>query len=144
MSRNVTSQPTELFSTTIWGEKRNKKKDFFSESWTGTHKDIAGRIFVTEKQIKYIKSHDLNFFCDFLKSVRDRSFPLRLLPFFHFWTILTYLAAALGPIHLVLMWDPNKTKTDIFVKELSLCHKLKFSNSFIFAIWWCKPFIFRT
>ena len=62
MSRNVTSQPTELFSTTIRGEKRNKKKDYFSESWTRTHKDIAGRIFVTEKQIKYIKSHDLNFF----------------------------------------------------------------------------------
>ena len=24
------------------------------------------------------------------------------------------------------------------------CHKLKFSNSFIFATWWCKPLILQT
>ena len=26
-------------------------------------------------------------------------------------------------------------------KELSLCHKLKFSNDYILATWWCKPLI---
>ena len=45
----------------FYNNKRRKKKleerFFSSESWTGTHKDIAGRIFVTEKQIKYIKVH---------------------------------------------------------------------------------------
>ena len=29
-------------------------------------------------------------------------------------------------------------------KKLSFCHKLKFSNSSIFATWLCKPFIFQT
>ena len=29
-------------------------------------------------------------------------------------------------------------------KEMSLCNKLKFSNSYIFASWWCKPIIFQT
>ena len=28
-------------------------------------------------------------------------------------------------------------------KELNTCHKIKFSNSFTFATWWCKPFIFQ-
>ncbi len=28
------------------------------------------------------------------------------------------------------------------LKELSLCHKVKFSNHYIFAIYWCKPFMF--
>ena len=27
---------------------------------------------------------------------------------------------------------------------MSLCHKLKFSNPYIFANWWCKPLIFQT
>ena len=30
------------------------------------------------------------------------------------------------------------------IKKLSLCHKQKFSNSYIFATWWCKPCIFTT
>ena len=30
------------------------------------------------------------------------------------------------------------------VKELSLCHKLKFSNSYIFETWCCKSLIFYT
>ena len=29
-------------------------------------------------------------------------------------------------------------------KELSLCHELKFLNSYIFAAWWCKPLIFQS
>ena len=29
-------------------------------------------------------------------------------------------------------------------KKLSFCHKLKFSNSSIFATWLCNPFIFQT
>ena len=29
-------------------------------------------------------------------------------------------------------------------KELSFRHKLKYSNSYIFATWWCKPLIFQT
>ena len=29
-------------------------------------------------------------------------------------------------------------------KEMSFCNKLKFSNSYIFANWWCKPLIFQT
>ena len=28
--------------------------------------------------------------------------------------------------------------------ELSLCHKLKFSNPYIFETWWCKPLVFQT
>ena len=27
---------------------------------------------------------------------------------------------------------------------MSFCNKLKFTNSFIFATWWCKPIIFQT
>ena len=29
-------------------------------------------------------------------------------------------------------------------KELSLCHKLKFYSSYIYATWWCKSLIFQT
>ena len=29
------------------------------------------------------------------------------------------------------------------IKKLSLCHKLKFSNSYFFANWWRKPLIFQ-
>ena len=29
-------------------------------------------------------------------------------------------------------------------KELSFCNKLKFSNPYSFATWWCKPLIFQT
>ena len=38
------------------------------------------------------------------------------------------------------------SKTLIFdqKKELSLCHKFKFSNPYFFATWWCKPLIFHT
>ena len=32
----------------------------------------------------------------------------------------------------------------IFEKDLSLCHKLRFSNPWIFANWWRKPLIFQT
>ena len=30
------------------------------------------------------------------------------------------------------------------LKELSFCHKLAFSNPYIFATLWCKPLIFQT
>ena len=30
------------------------------------------------------------------------------------------------------------------LKELSLCHKLKYSNRYIFVIWQCTPLIFQT
>ena len=30
------------------------------------------------------------------------------------------------------------------VKELILCHKLKYYKPYIFATWWCKPLIFQT
>ena len=29
-------------------------------------------------------------------------------------------------------------------KELSFCHKLAFSNPYIFETWWCKPLLFQT
>ena len=29
-------------------------------------------------------------------------------------------------------------------KKFSLCHKFKFWNPYIFAIWWCKSLIFQT
>ena len=32
----------------------------------------------------------------------------------------------------------------IMLNEMSFCHKLKFSNPYIFTIWWCKPLIFQT
>ena len=31
----------------------------------------------------------------------------------------------------------------MMTKELSLCHTLKFSNSYILATWPCKPLIFQ-
>ena len=30
------------------------------------------------------------------------------------------------------------------IKELILCHKLKYYKPYIFATWWCKPLIFQT
>ena len=30
------------------------------------------------------------------------------------------------------------------IKEFSLCHKLKFSNPYIFAKYWPKPLVFQT
>ena len=40
----------------------------------------------------------------------------------------------------------KRTKADHILeitKEMSFCHKLKFSNPFIFATWWCKPLKFQ-
>ena len=34
--------------------------------------------------------------------------------------------------------------TILLLKEVSFCHKLKFSNPYIFATCWCKPLIFQT
>ena len=31
-----------------------------------------------------------------------------------------------------------------WLKELSYCHKLKFSMSYVFTTWWCKPLICQT
>ena len=38
----------------------------------------------------------------------------------------------------------HKFQEVMFIKELSLCLKLKFSYPYIFATWWCKPLIFQT
>ena len=51
---------------------------------------------------------------------------------------------------LRMCWSPcTRLRPDLQVigefltKELSFCHKHKFSNLFIFAIWWCKPSIIK-
>ena len=36
-------------------------------------------------------------------------------------------------------WILNKKR-----KEFSLCHKINFSNPYIFETWWCKHLIFQT
>ena len=38
---------------------------------------------------------------------------------------------------------PNKISYN-YSKELSLCNKLRFSNTYIFSTFWCKPLIFQT
>ena len=37
-----------------------------------------------------------------------------------------------------------KVTSIVLLKELSLCHKLKFSNLYIFTTGWCRPLIFQT
>ena len=39
---------------------------------------------------------------------------------------------------LLYFWFYTQTK------EVNFCHILKFSNTYICVIWWCKPFIFQT
>ena len=43
-------------------------------------------------------------------------------------------------------WDflLSKTYDFFFIKELSLCHKLKFSNPYIYWTWCCRLLIFQT
>ena len=42
------------------------------------------------------------------------------------------------------LWTRQKVKVKIVLKELSLCNKLWFSNTYIFSTGWCKPLIFQT
>jgi len=59
----------------------------------------------------------------------------------------------LKPNHISSWSRPMKVISDVPVsrnwyktvsKELSLCHKLIFSDPFIFATWCCRPLIFQT
>ena len=55
----------------------------------------------------------------------------------------------LNNVHVKIMSNVETQIFEIFlflilIKELSLCHKLKFSNPYIFLTGWRRPLIFQT
>ena len=66
---------------------------------------------------------------------------------FFYFALLIYISGFNSAFsHLFFIVIQSKTYFFEFscLKKLSLCHKLKCSNSYIFATWWCKPLIFQT
>ena len=56
------------------------------------------------------------------------------------------LSFILSTVHRVYLFINHPTRYYIVhrvCKGIKLCHKLKFSNPYIFSTWWCKPFILQ-
>jgi len=46
-------------------------------------------------------------------------------------------------LKILLCYCVTKVK-NVHEKGIEFCHKLRFSNPYILATWWCKPLIFQT
>jgi len=100
-------------------------------------------IIVRKVQVTFIKDmkhewygwavkQDLKVFF-FLKTLLAGAFKSSVKSWSRPWSIIIFF------LRMILNYA-IKTQT----KELSLCHKLWFSNTYIFAIQWCRPQIFQT
>jgi len=83
-------------------------------------------------------------------------FNLKIETFFYRWTCVSkwctsvcsslcvclciYVLVQLG----LLTKDETSDDSTEFIKELNLCHKLKFSNPYIYWTWCCRLLIFQT
>ena len=73
----------------------------------------------------------------------DRSKP-KLLRLLREIVVFRLVAHLLNIMYLNLLILYKISYIDFHTKELSFCHKLKSSDSNIFAIFWCKPLLFQT
>ena len=82
-----------------------------------------------------------------LSNVEIWIFSLIYLYFHSAYTVQCVLISRKWQILIFIMaesFEPKSINRKICKKELSFCHKLKFSNPHTFEIWRCKPLIFHT
>ena len=101
---------------------------------------------VTSWRITFLYS----FKCFYLHSLKLR---IRVLWNMFYWKFKFYSFGTRHQIKHILIWCKNYVKFAVYFffwkpefawKELSFCHKFKFSNPYILGIWWWKPLIFQT